>query len=275
MQKMTITSTIFTDGVTLFKSSKVAIWPVYLIVIEIPPSSRFIKKYDIVGIVPMTRKTKNKTFFFQFVKEMRALYNSGLKIETPTGQQNVYVIVSAITMDLQARPSVFNMTQHNGMNSCIFCEKPGYVVKCGKGHTRSFPYRENKPNMRTSETIAQNVLKAVEKSKPICGFLAMGRSIIKHLPFVTLNENCTIDYMHGILLGITKKLVTLLISGSSYQQSFFFGHKLKDIDRLLKNIRVPYLVHRTPRKIENNINHWKASEFRSFLNSSLCIAKFK
>ncbi|CAC5413226.1 unnamed protein product [Mytilus coruscus] len=45
----------------------------------------------------------------------------------------------------------------------------------------------------------------------------------------------------------------------------FIGHNLKDIDKILKSIKVPYLIHRIPRKIENNLNHWKASEFRSFL----------
>ncbi|CAC5402567.1 unnamed protein product [Mytilus coruscus] len=252
------------DGVSLFKSSKIALWPVYLVNNELRPQSRFVKKNMVLwGLWQGQGKPKMNTFFFPFVKEMIDLYNIGLTVETSTGQQKVYVIVSTLTMDLQARAGVFNMTQHNGLYSCIFCEEPGLVVKVGKGHTRCFPYREEKPKCRSSISIEQNVLSAIEAKKPVYGFF--GRSIIKHLPFIDFHESCTVDYMHGFLLGITKKLLSLWIAGSSYQKPYFIGHNLKDIDKILKSIKVPYLIHRILRKIENNLNHWKASEFRSFL----------
>ncbi|CAG2216372.1 unnamed protein product [Mytilus edulis] len=176
------------------------------------------------------------------------LYHIGLTVETSTGQQKIYVIVSTMTMNLQARAGVFNMTQHNGLYSCIFCEEPGLVVKVGKGHTRCFPYREEKPKCRSSISIEQNVLSAIEAKKPVYGFF--GRSIIKHLPFIDFHESCTVDYMHGFLLGITKKLLSLWIAGSSYQKPYFIGHNLKDIDKILTAD-----FSQIPRKIE----------FRSFL----------
>ncbi|XP_062583950.1 uncharacterized protein LOC134245701 [Saccostrea cucullata] len=168
-----------------------------------------------------------------------------------------------MTMDLQARACVFNMMQHNGLCACLYCEEPGVVVKSGKGHTRSFPFRETKPQLRTRLSIEANVHEAVQSKKAACGFY--GRSIITHLPWMEFQENCTIDYMHGFLLGITKKLLSMWIDGANYQQPYFIGHKLKDIDKILQSIKVPYLIHRSPRKIQNNLNHWKASEFRSFL----------
>ncbi|XP_062566251.1 uncharacterized protein LOC134228602 [Saccostrea cucullata] len=203
------------------------------------------------------------TFFFPFVKEMRMLYNTGMQVETPSGQQTVHAIINAMTMDLQARACVFNMMQHNGLCACLYCEEPGVVVKSGKGHTRSFPYRETKPQLRTRLSIEANVHEAVQSKKAACGFY--GRSIITHLPWMEFQENCTIDYMHGFLLGITKKFLSMWIDGANYQQPYFIGHKLKDIDKILQSIKVPYLIHRSPRKIQNNLNHWKASEFRSFL----------
>lgn len=194
---------------------------------------------------------------------MRTLYNEGLSVETIAGKQTIYIITNALTMDLQARACVFNMMQHNGLCACIFCEETGVVVKSGKGHTRSFPYREIKPKARTSESIDASVEQAVQQKKPVCGF--HGRSILKHLPWNEFHVNCTIDYMHGFLLGILKRMMTLWIDGSSFEQPYFIGHKLKEIVKTLKNIKTPYIIHRTPRKIQNNLNHWKASEFRSFL----------
>lgn len=261
---MTVTLTMFTDGVSLFKSSKVSLWPVYLVVNELSPYSRFLKKNMILwGLWQGQGKPKMNTFFFPFVKEMRTLYNEGLSVETIAGKQTIYIITNALTMDLQARACVFNMMQHNGLCACIFCEETGVVVKSGKGHTRSFPYREIKPKARTSESIDASVEQAVQQKKPVCGF--HGRSILKHLPWNEFHVNCTIDYMHGFLLGILKRMMTLWIDGSSFEQPYFIGHKLKEIDKTLKNIKTPYIIHRTPRKIQNNLNHWKASEFRSFL----------
>lgn len=69
----------------------------------------------------------------------------------------------------------------------------------------------------------------------------------------------------AFFLEFKKKMMTLWIDGSSFEQPYFIGHKLKEIDKTLKNIKTPYVIHRTPRKIQNNLNHWKASEFRSFL----------
>ncbi|XP_052694382.1 uncharacterized protein LOC128172646 [Crassostrea angulata] len=201
--------------------------------------------------------------FFPFVKEMRTLYNEGLSVETIAGKQTIYIITNTLTMDLQAQACVFNMMQHNGLCACIFCEETGVVVKSGKGHTRSFPYREIKPKARTSESIDASVEQAVQQKKPVCGF--HGRYILKHLPWNEFHVNCTIDYMHGFLLGFLKRMMTLWIDGSSFEQPYFIGHKLKEIDKTLKNIKTPYIIHRTPRKIQNNLNHWKASEFRSFL----------
>lgn len=133
---------------------------------------------------------------------MRTLYNERLSVETIAGKQTIYIITNALTMDLQARACVFNMMQHNGLCACIFCEETGVVVKSGKGHTRSFPYREIKPKARTSESIDASVEQAVQQKKLVCGF--HGRSILKHLPWNEFHVNCTIDYMHGFLLGIKK-----------------------------------------------------------------------
>lgn len=50
-------------------------------------------------------------------------------------------------------------------------------------------------------------------------------------------------------------MMTLWIDGSSFEQPYFIGHKLKEIDKALKNIKTPYIIHRTPRKIQNSLNH--------------------
>ena len=45
----------------------------------------------------------------------------------------------------------------------------------------------------------------------------------------------------------------------------FLGSKVKSIDKYLKNVKPPYLIHRLPRRIENHYGHWKAPELRAWL----------
>lgn len=67
---MTVTLTMFTDGVSLFKSSKVSLWPVYLVVNELSPYSRFLKKNMILwGLWQGQGKPKMNTFFFHLLKK--------------------------------------------------------------------------------------------------------------------------------------------------------------------------------------------------------------
>lgn len=94
---------------------------------------------------------------------MRTLYNERFYVETLTGKETIYIITNALTMDLQARACLFNMMQHDGLCACIFCEETRIVVKSGKGHTRSFPYREIKLKARKSESIEERVEQAVQQ----------------------------------------------------------------------------------------------------------------
>ena len=48
--KSNVTLSLFTDGIPLFQSSKVSLWPVYLVINELPPKQRCTrKKHDAMG----------------------------------------------------------------------------------------------------------------------------------------------------------------------------------------------------------------------------------
>ena len=118
--------------------------------------------------------------------------------------------------------------------------------------------------VKTNEQInCWNVEQTVQQKTSVCGF--HGRSILKHFPWNEFHVNCTTDYIHIFLLLILKKMITLWIDGSSFEQPIFFLHKLKEIDRTLEKHKNPYIIYRTLREIHKNLNHWKALEFRSFL----------
>ena len=140
-----------TDGAPLYKSSGVSIWPVYLVINELPPALRFSRKNIILwGVWQAKGKPMFQTFFHPFVKQMNELKNDGITVEIHDEKVTIKVILLAGTMDLQAKALITEMTAHNGQFGCLTCEEPGEVVKRGKGHCRVFPYRQNPATLRTS-----------------------------------------------------------------------------------------------------------------------------
>ncbi|KAL5014626.1 hypothetical protein ScPMuIL_008896 [Solemya velum] len=67
-----------------------------------------------------------------------------------------------VTMDLQARAYVLNMTQHNGLTGCLYCTDPGVVVQSGKGRCRAYPFNPS-CQLRT-ETSARESATAARRS---------------------------------------------------------------------------------------------------------------
>lgn len=259
-----ISLAFFTDGVALFKSSGISLWPVYLLINELPRRQRFLKKNMILwGVWQGTGKPRMSIFLKSLVKDLQDLYKNGITLTIDDTQICCRAMMVVATMDLPARAAVLHMTQYNGEYSCIFCMDSGQVVKSGKGHCRSFPYKSEPISLRTNEDVIQNGKQAQQTNKRVKGFT--GISVFNYLPNFSLCNNTVIDYMHGILLGICKKLLFLWFNATSYEQPYFIGHLIKDFDKYMKNISPPYLINRLPRKLSNTMHHWKASEIRSWL----------
>jgi hypothetical protein len=257
-----ITLTMFTDGVPLFKSSHVSIWPVYLTINEIPPRERFLKKNMILwGVWQGAGKPKMNMFLRPLVTDLLQLYTDGVTIKTDIQSEVVKVMLLTATMDLPARAEVLHMTHHNGQYGCLYCLEPGHRVPSGDGNCQSYTYHAE-PVLRSHESVQFLARKSRDTGKRETGFT--GESVLLYLPYFQPTRDVVIDYIHGILLGIAKKLMTRWFDGKSYQEPYFIGHQTAAIDTMLKNIQPPYLIHRLPRKV-SKYSHWKASEIRSWL----------
>lgn len=130
---------MFTDGIPLFKSSGVSLWPVYLLINEIPRKQRFLRKNMILwGVWQGAGKPNMTMFLTPLVQDLNSLYSNGMKLNISGHKLLIKAKLVLVTMDLQARAWVLHMTQHNGRSPCNFCVRPGEVVASGKGHTRAF-----------------------------------------------------------------------------------------------------------------------------------------
>ena len=72
-----------TDGVSLYKSSKVSIWPFFLMINELPPKLRVLKENIILaGLWFGSQDLFANLFMNSFVKDLKALYR-GVEFKLP------------------------------------------------------------------------------------------------------------------------------------------------------------------------------------------------
>ena len=70
-----------------------------------------------------------------------------------------------------------------------------------------------------------------------------------------------VDAMHGVFLGVVKKLVELWFKSSYSKFTFSLRNVLKEIDKAIQEIskQVPHEFTRLPRGFKNNMAHFKCT----------------
>ena len=102
-----------------------------------------------------------------------------------------------------------------------------------------------------------------EKVKNPAVYGVKGPSWISYFPHFDCVQGIAIDYMHGVLLGVQKLLLTLWFSPKHKNRDFSISSKSDRLNYCLENIRPTLDITRLPRPI-TDMKYWKASEYRSF-----------
>lgn len=91
-----------------------------------------------------------------------------------------------------------------------------------------------------------------------------GETVLKEIPNFGLVSNVTLDYMHLVCLGVTKKILLLWMKGPLSVR--IHGTIINQISGklLLYKKSTPREFSRKPRSLAD-IKYWKATEFRQFL----------
>eukprot|EP00111_Clytia_hemisphaerica_P016517 TCONS_00048979-protein len=269
---------INTDGVSLFKSSKIQIWPIYYTINELNPKLRYQRKYRLfAGLWFDKKKPDFKSFLRPFTQELIDFGNKGEMIKTTVGEKLVKVYLLSGVFDAPAKSQFQNIVQFNGEYGCSYCLEPGKTVKVGtngrNGHTHSFPFNFDSETghtkMRThSETVvsarkAQNDMMQTGKESKCLGVKGVSWPMI--LPRFDLINGLGLDYLHNTLLGVVKMLIKLWFKKQYKSEAWYIGDGVKQIDRDIACLKLPNLISRVPRNIDEELKQWKASEYRSFL----------
>lgn len=267
-----------TDGVPIFKSSKTSIWPIFLLINELPYKMRKSRKYMILaGLWCGSAKPSMNIFLDPMCKTFNDL-EKGVEVTT-FSKATVLVqgFLLAISCDLPARSTVLNINQHNGEGCCIKCLQMGknHRTETG-GNIRVFDYKKDDPKgpLRTHESIIKDAEKVtnLKSTSHINGI--KGPSIILFCPFVDGVKSVAIDYMHLVCLGTVRLLLKLWFNLAHSLNNFSLYRYTEIVDMRLEDIKPPHIISRKPRSISEHLKFWKASELRTWLfyYSIPCIA---
>ena len=262
-----------TDGVPVFKSSKVSIWPLYLVINELPYGTRMANENMIfAGLWFGEKKPAMWTFLKPHTLSFACLEN-GVDMESPErGKFYCKGILLSCSCDLPARCLLCNSMQYNGENGCWKCLQPRQTVRTGvRGHSRAFLYNNDNPKgrLRTSESVREDGIRAAAlQQQGVSRYIVngvKGPSWLSTLQHFDLVSGMAIDYMHGVLLGVQKLLLTLWFGSNFSNRHFSISSKVDTIDFRLSQILPTSEIKRLPRSIADHLKYWKASELRSFL----------
>ena len=255
------TFTMHVDGVPLFNSSKKSMWPVLLSINELKEKERK-ESIFVAGIWISKRKPDTNVFLLQVIKELKQL-EKGISWTHPL-TKNVCIsrfFTIICTADAVARSHIRNMTLFNGRHGCGQCCHPGEVVSKGRGHCRVYPFSDSM-ELRSNDETSQ-LARVAHDTEEVC------YGIFDLNPFMLLNgffivDSFVFDYMHTLMLGITKAMFSLWFDKSNFRQPWYVGKANCKVNQRLVSMTPPSEVQRNPRSLEER-KFYKASEWTNTL----------
>ncbi|KAH7959014.1 hypothetical protein HPB49_007323 [Dermacentor silvarum] len=208
-----LTIVINTDGSPLYKSSNASIWPIQFIVNELPPRER-LQHVGLGGLWFGTRHPDMLLFLDKFVDKVRNIGTLTWQHASRTVTSAVHVVCCSV--DSPARALVCNQLQFNGHFGCQWC------LTCGQHEQGAFRYVDTEPAQeRVSLGILKDMKRALELQIPVNGL--KGLSPLVNLPGFDLVHGQAVEYMHCILLGVTRQITDYWFDPSNSQEDFYIG----------------------------------------------------
>ena len=267
--KHNISLMLNTDGIPVFKSSKFSLWPFYYVINELSPCKRQ-KRENLIfaGLWFGPDKPHMMTYLRPFCISLRELQDKGIEVESPDVDDKFVckVFLIAACCDLPAKCLLTNTVQFNGHCGCSKCLQVGISTGTSKGgHVHVYPFDPNNPKgpERTHQGMTDDA-KLAMSNNPVNG--VKGPCWLTYLrgSFDLVKGN-SIDYMHGVCLGIMKQLLTLWFAVTHSSEGFSHASSVTIVDQRLDSIKPPNNITRMPRSITQHFKFWKASELRAFL----------
>ncbi len=185
-----------TDGISLYKSSRITVWPILIAFADLPPRVRM-NKDNFVTVALWAGETKPpmKVLFEPLISFFTDLSCKGLKINFGEDQR-VFIFKPLFgSFDLIAKAPILNMHQFNGKNGCPYCTHPGEWTHGSRYYLPHVNYTS-----RNDDSVKLAATKAEEKNSIIDGI--KGKSILRlrvphaHELFMRLFTTKYLQFIH-------------------------------------------------------------------------------
>lgn len=249
-----------TDGAPVFKSSKFSIWPIQLMINELPIDVR-LESLIVYGLWFGKSKPDMNTFMKPFVNEMKILSEKGVDCNIGNDEMNVKIFPICCCADAPARCLLQGLHQFNGSYGCNWCLHPGkYVKSC---RAMKYMNQSENPEYRTKEGALEDVKQCVNQNLNHFHGFKSASVLLLLSSFFNIIDGFSVDYMHCVLAGIVQQFCTYWFEerGEEYSIS---THDIREIDRLMKTWKVPNQIQRLTRNLTER-KFWKCREYENFL----------
>jgi len=285
-------------GAPVFKSVKTSLWPIQFGINELPIEERFSKwNCMVAGLWFGGHEPEMSVFLTPFVLEAQKLYYEGFEWKDSSSGISYLskVIVLNCSLDSVAKPKVQCVKQFNGYNGCTYCLHVGIMLP---GHTgvkyllHELPvagdsyeplYTVNEKVIdpetkeekevthrvvdRTNAGIRQDMEEVASHPDPNYSIRGVkGVSPLIALPTFDLVFGFSLDYLHAVLIGVTKLVAGFWLDSTSHNEDYYIGLSVSVVDDRLKTITPPSTgsLSRRPRSLKDRAL-WKANEWRAWL----------
>lgn len=234
------------DGLPLTKSSKSTFWP---ILCYIRPYSHIVFP---IGLYWGNEKPQESNdYLFDFVNEIKDLINNGIEIKVSSGEfKKKQVILDVFCCDLPAKNYILKTKGHNAYFSCSRCCIEGEYV------CRRVCYPDIDCPKRTHESFINKHQEEYHVGEVM--------SILIDIPGINIINSFSLDYLHMVCIGVTKKIITLWLKGPLHCRLNSTKCKFLNVNLLAQKLFITCDFQRKPRGVDE-VFRWKATEFRTFL----------
>ncbi|XP_067643094.1 uncharacterized protein [Eurosta solidaginis] len=236
------------DGLPLYRSFRVQVWPILLRLVNITNTAVFT-----TGIYLGKSKPSSVTqFLAEFTEEVAELRENGFDFNG----RCIKFTIRAFVCDAPAKAFLCEILGHTGGHGCPKCTQVGHKIN------GVLTYSTEAGTLVSNEDFLER--KYPDKHAPafrnnLSPLENIGIDMVKQVP---------IDVMHLIDLGVMRKFIMRIISNES---NYKFRKEAKiNISSKLLALR-PYITKEFVRKPRSlvDIANWKATEFRMFHLSTM------
>lgn len=242
------------DGTPIFKSSGTSIWPIQLLVNELPVAQRMQK---MILAALWFGKSKPDMVLFQdaFVEAINDLSEKGFNLEHRGCTKIFKAFCICCAVDSVARAPMQGVMQFNAYHGCNWCLQKGERVL----NATKYPVQQAVQE-RTELEMINDMQEAVAGSRPVNGVRTVSPLIkLEHFNIVW---GFVPDYMHCILLGVARQFMEHWLDDTNCK--FYMGPQQRVIDTRIMMITPPAAVKRMPRPMKER-KFWKAKEWENWL----------